>query len=51
MIRVRDIAYGTRSQIGAGGDAVALLVDLCLATLRYLEVHLYARTDRQELEQ
>ena len=28
VIRVRDVAYGTRSQIGAGGGAVALLVEL-----------------------
>ena len=28
VIRMRDIAYGTRSQIGAGGGAVALLVEL-----------------------
>ena len=28
VIRVRDVAHGTRSQIGAGGGAVALLVEL-----------------------
>lgn len=42
-IRTRSAALGPRSQIGADGGAVALLVELMSLWL-YLEVHLCART-------